>query len=127
MKRAKSSERVLVEDCDVISVGRISQLTNLPNLPWESTSAELTAECQHCRHIWRKPVQLFKTRQGLRFACPKCQRKIQKLYLPPGVAKDDWACQRCHGLGYAVQYRKSLEEVQLRALEKLHAHTRGAL
>ena len=107
MGRPKSSSRAFVDEAEVMQVQRVPQLTRLPPEPWTSTSIEITAECQTCRHVWKLPVQISKTRQGLRFICPRCQRKVQKLYIPVNVAKNDWACLRCHRLVYRSQYEKS--------------------
>ena len=107
MGRPKSSTRAFVDEAEVLAVGRIPHIAQLPKGPWEIFSIEITAECQTCRHVSKAPLQISKTRQGLRFLCPRCQRKVQKLFLPRDTPKDDWACQRCHRLVYRSQYEKS--------------------
>ena len=107
MGRPKSSSRAFVDEAEVIQIQRVPQLTRLPPEPWTTTSIELTATCQSCQHVWIKPVEITKTRQGLRFMCPQCRRRVQKLYIPANVAKNAWACQPCHRLVYRCQYEKS--------------------
>jgi hypothetical protein len=49
------------------------------------------------------------------FLCPRCRRRCEALYIPPGVLRDDWRCRICHGLIYAVQrygYRHPLRRVR---------------
>jgi len=35
--------------------------------------------------------------------CPRCERRCEALYRPPGARPDDWRCRLCHGLIYASQ------------------------
>lgn len=37
------------------------------------------------------------------FACPRCCKRVQKLYLPPGGGR--FACRRCHDLAYDTQHQ----------------------
>jgi len=35
--------------------------------------------------------------------CPRCRRRCETLYQPPGSQPNDWRCRRCHSLVYASQ------------------------
>jgi hypothetical protein len=37
------------------------------------------------------------------FVCPSCRRRCEALYVPPGVAGEEWRCRVCWGLVYAIQ------------------------
>ncbi len=37
------------------------------------------------------------------FLCPRCQRRCEALYVPPGTQREDWRCRICHDLIYASQ------------------------
>ena len=34
------------------------------------------------------------------FSCPRCRRRVAKLYLPPQPAEPEFACRQCHQLTY---------------------------
>jgi hypothetical protein len=44
------------------------------------------------------------------FTCPRCGRRAQKLYLPPG--RGDFACRHCHRLSYDSRSRDAHERHQ---------------
>jgi hypothetical protein len=58
-------------------------------------------------------AEAIRTRQGPMYLCPKCGKPSVKLYLPPGCARTDWACKRCHNLAYRSQYSKTLNPFRL--------------
>ena len=35
--------------------------------------------------------------------CPRCQRRVENLYVPPGAEGWDWRCRKCWSLIYASQ------------------------
>jgi hypothetical protein len=40
------------------------------------------------------------------FSCPKCEKRVQKLYLPPG--ENTFLCRTCHRLAYACHSRSAV-------------------
>ena len=109
-----TTERIMVEQCESISV---SQINGLPTsgTQWERTTATLTNECPTCGSASQFQRMLSELDRGRGFLCPQCKSKVVKLYRPPGVAWNHWKCQRCHRLGYSTQYRKgpSVEDLNL--------------
>ncbi len=103
------TDRIFVENCAVISAQQVNGALPLSNgFPWKSTPVTLTESCQNCGSSVQLRFNAVRTRQGKRFLCPKCGRKVQNLYRPPEAAWSDWACKSCHGLVYSSQYQKDL-------------------
>ena len=109
-----ATERVMVEQCEAISVSQINGLP-ISGTSWERTTATLTNECPTCGSAFQVQLGVVRTRQGPRFVCSGCKGRVVKLYRPPNAAWNDWKCQRCHRLGYSTQYRKgpSIEDLNL--------------
>jgi hypothetical protein len=43
------------------------------------------------------------------FSCPRCERRVRKLYLPPGPVESQFACRHCHQLTYrSVQRHQAI-------------------
>ncbi len=103
MGRPESTNRIMVEDCTTLAVGGVQ---DLPRHHWKSSSVDVTAICTACGRPWKVRLEAVKTRQGPRYVCPQCGRKVQKLYVPPGSGLDDLGCKICHDLAYACQYKK---------------------
>jgi len=101
------SDRILVENCSVISANQIQGSVPSSEIPFKGTPATLTESCPTCGTNKELNLEAIHTRQGLRFFCPKCRKKVQNLYRPPMAAWGDWACKGCHGLVYSSQYRKT--------------------
>ncbi len=100
------TDRILVEDCGVISANQINGVVPASTNPFKGTPVTLTESCPTCGTSKELTFEAVRTRQGLRFFCPKCRRKVQNLYRPPGATWNDWACKECHGLVYSSQYQK---------------------
>jgi hypothetical protein len=105
------TDRILVENCGVISANQINGVLPPSDLPFKGTPVSLTEECPTCGTSKDLALEAIRTRQGPRFFCPKCRRKVQKLYRPNGGAWNDWACKECHGLVYSSQYGKKIADI----------------
>ena len=105
------TDRILVENCSVISANQIQGVVPPSDIPFKGTPATLTESCPTCGTNKELTLEAIHTRQGLRFFCPKCRRKVQNLYRPPVAAWSDWACKECHGLVYSSQYRKKAADL----------------
>ena len=99
------TDRILVENCAVISASQIQGVVPPSEIPFKGTPVTLTEKCPTCGTSTELTFEAIHTRQGPRFFC-KCRRKVQKLFRPPAAAWNDWACTHCHGLVYRSQYRK---------------------
>jgi hypothetical protein len=104
-------DKILVENCAVISANQITGVVAPSEIPFKGTPMVLTESCPTCGTSTELPVEAIRTRQGPRFFCPKCGRKVQNLYRPPVAAWNDWACKDCHGLVYSSQYRKKAADL----------------
>jgi hypothetical protein len=100
------TERILVEHCAVMSANQIVGDVPCSDVPFAGNPVTLTESCPTCGTTKELTLEAIHTRQGLRFFCPKCRRKVQNLYRPPEAMWNDWACKDCHGLVYSSQYRK---------------------
>jgi hypothetical protein len=100
------TDRILVENCAVISATQIQGVVRPSEIPFKGTPAVLTESCPTCGTSTEISFEAVRTRQGPRFFCPKCRRKVQKLFRPPIGAWNDWACKSCHGLVYSSQYQE---------------------
>jgi hypothetical protein len=100
------TERILVENCAVISANQIQGVVPPSDIPFKGSPATFTEACPTCGTRKELTLEAIHTRHGLRFFCPKCRRKVLNLYRPRAVAWDEWACKDCHGLVYSSQYRK---------------------
>ena len=100
------TERILVENCSVISANQIQGVVPPSQLPFVGTPVSFTEACPTCGTSKELNLEALHTRQGLRFFCPKCRSKVQNLYRPPIGAWSDYACKGCHGLVYSSQYQK---------------------
>ena len=121
MGRSKSSIRTLVEDCFSVSV------PGIPDLPrgfWLTTQIDITSECRTCKHSVTIPVEVSRTKQGPRYSCPRCRRKVQKLYHLPDAPLGNLACRLCLGLPYRSQYEKSRSAGLLQTLAMLQERRR---
>ena len=116
MGRPKSSVRTLVEDCSTVSVQGIP---DLPRGPWMTTQIDITSECKMCWHSVTTPVEVSRTKQGPRYSCPRCRRKVRKLYHLPDAPLGNWACRLCLGLPYRSQFQKSRSAGLLQTLALL--------
>ena len=103
------TDRILVEHCAVISANQIKVEVPPSDIPFKGTPLVLTESCPTCGTTTDLSLEAIHTRQGLRFFCPKCRRKVQNLYRSPVAAWNDWACKECHRLVYSSQYRKKAE------------------
>jgi transposase-like protein len=111
VSRPRSSTRPLVEGCAVLPVEQVlhfPQVQKLTREIWNTVSVDLSGQCEFCGQSWKLTVGVTKTRQGPRFICPKCARRVEKLYRPPEAGPTDLACRRCHNLAYRSQYRKGI-------------------
>ncbi len=113
--RAEAVEDCLALDVTTLGVGGVLTWTNVRGVPVASMGCELdirdpetplvilrytlarTGEAIECL------IPLVTTRPhfgGLRrwFACPRCGRRVGKLYLPP--SETYFGCRACHGLTY---------------------------
>ncbi len=112
--RAEAVEDCLALDVGMLGVGGVLIWTNFRGVPVASMGCELDVRDPETpsvilRYTTRTgetvayTVILLTTRPhfgGLRrwFACPRCARRVGKLYLPPG--RRFFACRACHGLTY---------------------------
>jgi hypothetical protein len=101
------TDRILVENCSVISANQIQGVVPPSDIPFKGSPATFTEACPTCGTTKELTLEAIHARQGLRFFCPKCRRKVEKLYRPPLAAWNGWACKHCHGLVYSSQYRRA--------------------
>ena len=116
MGRRKSFFRTLVEDCFSVSV---HQIPDLPSGPWMTTQIDITSQCRTCKHSVKTPVEVSRTKQRPRYSCPRCRRKVRKLYHLPDAPLGNWACRLCLGLPYRSQFQKSRSAGLLQTLALL--------
>ena len=101
-----ATDRILVENCAVISANQIKGVVPASEIPFKGTPVTLSESCPTCGTRAEITFEAVHTRQGPRFFCPKCRAKVQKLYRPPNTTWNDYGCIRCHRLVYRSQYRK---------------------
>ena len=58
------------------------------------------------------------------FACPYCERRVRKLYLPPAGA--DFRCLRCHRLSYRSRQRRPNPVERMEKLREAASAATGA-
>ena len=98
MGRPKSSTRTFVEDCQAYSIQQFKD----PN----TNSVDITEGCTTCGNTVKTSIRAIKTRKGLKFLCPRCGQRIEKVYRPNESRPGEWACRNCHHLIYQSQYEK---------------------
>jgi hypothetical protein len=115
----RPSRRTLVESCAVVSA---RSLVGLQIPSWNPGEVDVT-------HDWGGGVttsfrvSVVTSNQpcgGVRrwWACPRCSRRVGRLYSPaPG---QDFACRRCHRLGYQSElYVPPAARAYLRLLRRM--------
>src|SRR5262249_4767321 len=95
-----SSERLWVEECRVLNASQLPKmldqiqpdLSQNPYIAIEGVQVEATITKPHFGGVryW--------------FVCPKCRRRVRRLYLPE---PDKLACRTCLRLVYEWQFRKN--------------------
>jgi len=117
--RPRTSNRILVEDTNVLEIGQVVTHHEGEILESITMSFKWTDGTEGVQTF-----RLGKTRPyfgGERpwFLCPGCGRKCGKLHAVEGI--QHFACRVCLRLAYDRQYRKSRAAVFRRSLVKLQA------
>jgi len=100
--------KVFVEICQVIDANRsVRELKRryAKRLGYKPSKRELTEVLLRDRPAYE--LVTSENRYGTRFwfACPRCGRRVGKLYVPPGRHKA--LCRHCHRLRYLAHHIKS--------------------
>jgi len=99
----QADNEILVLPYEIMSVGKRSRCLRITYLV-ESNGIPYPTE-MGIRLVTTKLVSGVSG--GLRwwFECPKCKKRVGKLYLPPG--EQAFACRECYGLTYQSNQRES--------------------
>jgi hypothetical protein len=108
MGRNSWSNRQMVENCRSLSIIgpdiRVRIKTFFPDSYFLVTSFQAEKEINR-QDIFIRKTRIFNKAFRNWFACPKCHRRVLKLYMPP--RENFYACRICHNLTYRSQKRRN--------------------